>query len=305
MEKHKKDNENNDINDKSFNSLVELQKLLKSESSLKELFIKTGVETKKNIEQQCTELYEKKMEVLNILYKINTNELADIQNSTDNKSTPNSEVILKEYILVKNNYDYLSELNTFIPKLLSYLWDDPKLVANLLMNADHKDTEKYLAPLICNNYFENILSSNYIEDPLLYVIYLLLDEEISKINDIKESNKFLDDTQCSLLLGQLIEKNDVKDFFKIILEDIIENIGTNVLDFDLKQINGKKGRKDSIKVYEKDQKDQKDGKKKKKLIRDFQNIYPQINRKILKINLLDSYQWVKNMIQMMKISKKI
>ena len=265
MEKHKKDNENNDINDKSFNSLVELQKLLKSESSLKELFIKTGVETKKNIEQQCTELYEKKMEVLNILYKINTNELADIQNSTDNKSTPNSEVILKEYILVKNNYDYLSELNTFIPKLLSYLWDDPKLVANLLMNADHKDTEKYLAPLICNNYFENILSSNYIEDPLLYVIYLLLDEEISKINDIKESNKFLDDTQCSLLLGQLIEKNDVKDFFKIILEDIIENIGTNVLDFDLKQINGKKGRKDSIKVYEKDQKDQKDGKKKKKI----------------------------------------
>ena len=303
MEIHKKDNENNDINDKSFNSLVELQKLLKSESSLKELFIKTGVETKKNIEQQCTELYEKKMEVLNILYKINTKELADIQNSnSDNKATPNPEVILKEYILVKNNYDYLSELNTFIPKLLSYLWDDPKLVANLLMNADHSDTEKYLAPLICNNYFENILSSNYIEDPLLYVIYLLLDEEISQINDIKESNTFLNDTQCSLLLGQLIEKNDVKDFFKLILEDIIENIGTKVFDFDLKQINGKKGRKDSIKVYEKDQKDEK---KKKKLIRDFQNIYPQINPKILKIKFLENCQWVKNMIQMMKISKKI
>ena len=47
MEIHKKDNENNHINNKSFNSLVELQKLLKSESSLKELFIKTGVETKK------------------------------------------------------------------------------------------------------------------------------------------------------------------------------------------------------------------------------------------------------------------
>ena len=267
MEIHKKDNENNHINNKSFNSLVELQKLLKSESSLKELFIKTGVETKKNIEQQCTELYEKKMEVLNILYKISTKEMADIQNSNINsnsndKTTPNPEVILKEYILVKNNYDYLSELNTYIPNLLSYLWDDPKLVANLLINADHNDTKKYLAPLICNNYFENILSSNYIEDPLLYVIYLLLDEEINQIEDIKESTAFLNDTQCSLLLGQLIEKNDVKDFFKIILEDIIENIGTKVFDFDLKQINGKKGRKDSIKVYEKDQKDEK---KKKKL----------------------------------------
>jgi hypothetical protein len=268
MEIYKKenDNENNNINYKSFNSLVELQKLLKNESSLKELFIKTGVETKKNIEQQCTELYEKKMEVLNILYKINTKEMADIQNSnSDNKSTPNSEVIFKEYILVKNNYDYLSELNTYIPNLLSYLWDDPKLVANLLMNADDKDTKKYLAPLICNNYFENILSSNYIEDPLIYVIYLLLDEEINQIDDIKDSKSFLNETPCSYLLGQLIEKNDVKDFFKIILEDIIENIGTKVFDFDLKQINGKKGRKDSIKVYEKDQKDQKEEKKKKKI----------------------------------------
>ena len=251
-------NENNNINDKSFNSLVELQKLLKSESSLKELFIKTGVETKKNIEQQCTELYEKKMEVLNILYKINTKEKADIQNSqSDSKSTPEAS-LLKEYILVKNNYDYLSELNTYIPKLLSYLWDDPKLVANLLLHADPTDTKKYLAPLICNNYFENILSSNYIEEPLIYVIYLLLDEEISQINDIKNSNSFLNETQCSYLLSQLIEKNDVKDFFKIILEDIIENIGTKVFDFDLKQINE---RKESIRVYEKNA--GKDGKKKK------------------------------------------
>jgi hypothetical protein len=252
-------NNNNSINYKSFNSLVELQKLLKNESSLKELFIKTGVETKKNIEQQCTELYEKKMEVLNILYKINTKEMEDMQNSNSNsnsnnknKETPTPEFTnFKEYILVKNNYDYLSELNTYIPNLLSYLWDDPKLVANLLMNADHSDISKYLAPLICNNYFENILSSNYIEDPLLYVIYLLLDEEINKINDIKESDSFLKETKCSYLLGQLIGKSDVKDFFKIILEDIIENIGTKVFDFDLKQINGRKSRADSIKYFEK------------------------------------------------------
>ena len=33
--------------DTTFNRLVELQKLLKNESALKELFIKTGIETKK------------------------------------------------------------------------------------------------------------------------------------------------------------------------------------------------------------------------------------------------------------------
>ena len=251
QEKQKNNNENNIINDKSFNSLVELQKLLKSESSLKELFIKTGIETKKNIEQQCTELYEKKMEVLNILYKIYSKEKSDMQQSNNQNKTNNEEanIKLKEYKLVKNNYDYLSELNTYIPKLLSYLWDDPKLVANLLMNADEKDTKKYLAPLICNNYFENILSSNYIEDPLIYVIYLLLDEEINQIKDIKDPTSFLkEDSKCSYLLSQLIEKNDVKDFFKIILEEILENIGTKVFDFDLKQINE---RKESLKVFEK------------------------------------------------------
>ena len=46
--------------DTTFNKLLELQTLLKKESALKELFIKTGIETQKNIEKQCIEIYEKK-----------------------------------------------------------------------------------------------------------------------------------------------------------------------------------------------------------------------------------------------------
>ena len=45
-------------------------------------------------------------------------------------------------------------------------------------------------PIIWNNYFEKNLSSNNIEDPLLYVIYLLLDEEINQINDINDQMYF-------------------------------------------------------------------------------------------------------------------
>ena len=57
-------------------------------------------------------------------------------------------------------------------------------MSKLLINADKDDTKKYLARLICNNFYENILSSNYIEDPLMYVIYILLDNEINNIEDI-------------------------------------------------------------------------------------------------------------------------
>ena len=230
-------NKNNNINLEnedftSFNRLLELQTLLKKESALKELFIKTGIETKKSIDQQCIDIYKKKMEVLNILQVI-SQEKPKGNKSNKNSSQPEN---LKEYILVENNYNYLSVLNTYIPNLLTYLWEDPKLVAKLLINADKDDTKKYLAPLICNNFYENILSSNYIEDPLMYVIYILLDNEINNIEDIKNSDSFLNQTQCSYLLSQLIEKKDVKDFFKIILENIIEELGSNKFNFNIGEI---------------------------------------------------------------------
>ena len=221
--------------DTTFNRFLELQSLVKKESALKELFIKTGNEAKKRINEECIEIYKKKMEVLNILQKINI-ERPSI-NNPDKKSNTNLLSELKEYTLVEDNKEYLLTLNIYIPKLLNYIWDNPKLVANLLLNADKEDTKKYLAPLICNNFYENILSSNYIEDPLLYVIYILLDNEINNIKDIQNLDSFLNETPCSYLLAQLIEKKDVKDFFKIILENILEDLGSNKFNFDIGQIN--------------------------------------------------------------------
>ena len=176
------------------------------------------------------------MEVLNILQKLNSQAPIDSSdNNPKNKNPPQPE-ITKENILVKNNYDYLQVLNTYIPKLLNYLWEDPKLVAKLLVCSDLNDTEKYIAPFICNNFYENILSSNYIEDPLMYVIYLLIYKEINNIKQINDLEEFLKNSPCSFLLGQLIEKKDVKDFFKIILQNIMEDIGSNPFNFDIEDI---------------------------------------------------------------------
>ena len=197
----------NSINDdiSTFNDLKELQKLVKQESAIKELFIKTKNETKNSIERQCVDIYKKKMEVLNILQKI--------RNPKTENNSPNS---LKDYILVENNYDYLTSLTTYITNLLIYLWEEPKIIANLLIKSKKSDTKEFLAPLICNNFYENILSPNYIEDPLIYIIYLLLKNEIDNMEDINLGiDNFLNDTPCSYLLKELIEKNDVKEFFKI------------------------------------------------------------------------------------------
>ena len=191
-------------NETTFHKLQNLQTLLKKESALKGLFSETEKNTQKDIENLCKEIYLKRIDVLNVL----KNE-ANISN-------------IINYQLIENNKEYLKDLNLYIPKLLSYLWENPPLIAKLLINSDVNDVRKFLAPLFCNNFYENILSPNHIEDQLLYVIYLLLEEEIDKLNDVNNTNKFLNDTACGYLLNELMDKKDVKAFFKIILKDAIE-----------------------------------------------------------------------------------
>ena len=188
----------------TFHKLQNLQTLSKKESALKGLFAETEKNTQKDIENLCKEIYLKRIDVLNVL-----------------KNEANTSNIIN-YQLIENNKDYLKDLNLYIPKFLSYLWENPPLIAKLLIYSDVNDVRKFLAPLFCNNFYENILSPNHIEDQLLYVIYLLLEDEIDKLNDINNTSKFLNDTACGYLLNELMDKKDVKAFFKIILKEAIE-----------------------------------------------------------------------------------
>ena len=83
---------NNEIDDDtSFNKLKDIQKLIKKESAIKKLFIKMKDETKNSIERQCVDVYKKKMEVLNILQKIDKSK----------SNVKNNSKALKEHILVE------------------------------------------------------------------------------------------------------------------------------------------------------------------------------------------------------------
>ena len=196
--------DNNNIKKEStFNKLKNLQILLKKESVLKVLYSTRVKNTEKDIENICEEIYKIKIDILNAL------------KNEDN---------LVHYEFIENTKDYLKDLNFYIPKLLSYLWENPSLIAKLLIYSNIEDVKLYMAPLICNNFYDNILSPNSVEEPLIYIIYLLLENEIGKLNNIDEAMKFLNDTPCGYLLDELIDKKDIKAFFKIILKDIIENL---------------------------------------------------------------------------------
>ena len=132
----------------------------------------------------------------------------------------------RDYELVEKT-DFLRDLNTYFPKLMSYLWDQPTIVAKIIENADSNDLKEQIAPLFANNFYENILSTYYIEDNLMYLLSLLLRDEISQLNNINQSENFLKYTPCGYVLEELKRKSDIQAFFKTIIFDDVQKLEVN------------------------------------------------------------------------------
>ena len=139
---------------------------------------------------------------------------------SERMGSPNS----KKCVLIEDN-DNLKDLNNYLPNLLTYLWENPKLVAILLSNSNTQDIKENLASLIVNNFYENILSSNYIEDNLMYVFALMLREEINGLSNINNPEFFLNaDSHCRYLLYELRRKNDIQYFFRTVILNAVDNL---------------------------------------------------------------------------------
>ena len=133
----------------------------------------------------------------------------------------------RKFELVENNGQILLELDHYISIMMNFLWEKPKIVAQIIQKTEIEDVEEHLAPLFSNNFYENILSSSYIEYNLMYLLTILLDGEIKKLNNINEFSDFLEKSQCGYLLGELRKKNDIQSFFKNIIQDGVENLEIN------------------------------------------------------------------------------
>ena len=178
----------------------------------------------------------------------------------------------KKYELIVDNEEqcrYFKEMNTYIPKFLFYLWDHPKVVSEVLYSGDKSLVKEHLAPLFVNNFYENIISSHYIEDNLMYVIALLLKKEIDELKNEEDANNFLEETNCGFVLEQLRAKNDIKYFFKNIISSIIKKMEVDYsgsdINLNVKEIQEKyqKTKEELDKIYKKT------GKKKKIIDSDF------------------------------------
>ena len=133
---------------------------------------------------------------------------------------PNDENNIK-YQLVENMlYEpNLGDLNVYLPNFLELLWNQPTVVSKILLNSNSKEISENLSFFFCHNFYENVLSPNYIEANLLYLIAIMLKEEVNNIP--KKTSKdahnkyleyFLDNGPICILLEQFQKKMMSKIF---------------------------------------------------------------------------------------------
>ena len=130
-----------------------------------------------------------------------------------------------KYKLITDNAEkskIFQSMEIFINLFLQNLWDNPESIVTILLEADRNDVKKNnLAHFVTNYLYENVVSSDGHEDQLLYIITLLLKEEINNLND---DNEFLNNTPCGYILEELLYKKEVKLFFKNIIINIMKDI---------------------------------------------------------------------------------
>ena len=78
-----------------------------------------------------------------------------------------------------------------------------------------------------NNFFDNYLNGNSLENNLLYIITMMLKEEIDNLKEIPQYNNFLDNSKASLFLEKMINFPDVQLYFKKIIFHMVESMENN------------------------------------------------------------------------------
>ena len=133
----------------------------------------------------------------------------------------------KKFILINKEKDFSRIFRstwTYIKSFLSKLWKNPYIIYQLVINSNVDDVKNNLAPFFVNNFYNNILSSNYFGDNLLYIISLLLKQEINNIKNPNNPETFLEGTPCGFFLEQLCDRNDFKSFCKLNILNIVDNL---------------------------------------------------------------------------------
>lgn len=185
----------------------------------------------KEIESNCQKFFKRKIEIAERYNFI----LGDKHLSSTQKN---------KFELAEDTHKLLPESYDPINKFFFMLRNSNELLLRIIDASRSLEDKKALASLFGNFFFENIFSSCYIEESLLVFIYLILEKEIkdTKLSFFALYNKSYDNDLpgfSSLIFPQLGNKEDIKGYMSLILNDFIlelENKEDNVILLKIKDI---------------------------------------------------------------------
>jgi hypothetical protein len=163
--------------------------------------VQTREELKSNINDNCFNINKKKLMISEFL---------------ENKKNNGKK---KKLILVQNTGIFLIQSLPTILNFLKILRFDSETFYNILLYATHEQI-KQISSFIINNFYYDIFSDKP-SDELLCLIYRFLKNEI---NNIKESESFLENSSCRFLFEGLFNNPEIKFFFNNLLKTIVDEI---------------------------------------------------------------------------------
>ena len=139
-----------------------------------------------------------------------------------------------------------------IKTILSIIRQDPELISKIYDNARIDTIPHIFANFFMDNFFDDILNINEVEDELLCLIWRALNKEFQTITSLNDYQYFLRNTKCAHLLNGILNKYEVKLFFHNMIEDIInEIILLRNQEWDLDILSLKKGvQENNVDIYQ-------------------------------------------------------
>ena len=96
------------------------------------------------------------------------------------------------------------------------------LMLKLIENIDNNKIDN-LATFLCHFFYENFYMESTEQAEIIYIIYLLLEKEIAQLITPSE-NSFLNESFISRFLDEIANRNEIKNYIDIILNDLICNL---------------------------------------------------------------------------------
>ena len=93
------------------------------------------------------------------------------------------------------------------------LWKSPNSIISILLKADKNDIKNNLANFIVNNFYDNISSLYQKDEPLIYIISILLKNEINSLKK-KNSSLLSENERCGIILKEFRKKKKLNFFLK-------------------------------------------------------------------------------------------